>query len=302
MLYKSKNRSTGALRAREGAKRIAVQNGGTIPDRGLYGVYLGDVDEGPTGLRPGSRRVGELDEEMVFESRVGEVFLLGATSWRITQITHDRVVVAPAPGVPGKMPFWKGDRPGRSLALGKAIGALARTLAAEAPSEALARLQHDHHLDEEAATTLITYVNAEVSAVGEVASDEVIVIERYRDEEGDLRIVMCCPFGSKVLNALCLALLARLRAISCQDIEGVATEDGIYFRFPDWETLPDIAALLPDATEVEEHAQQSHGVGTFRGALPRERRPCASVASTSPEYPRSALGNTQEGGGLVGYR
>jgi ATP-dependent Lhr-like helicase len=246
------DRTSGALRAREGAKRIAIQNGGTIPDRGLYGVYLGDDDTCTGSARAGSRRVGELDEEMVFESRVGEVFLLGATSWRITEITHDRVIVVPAPGVPGKMPFWKGERPGRSLPLGTAIGALARTLAEEPPAVAVARLERHHHLDHEAATSLVAYVKAELEATGEVPSDETIVIERYTDEVGDLRVVVCCPLGSKVLTALCLALLARLRAESSQDIEGVATDDGIFFRFPGWDTPPDLAALFPDADEMEE--------------------------------------------------
>ncbi len=140
------DRTTGKLRARDGAKRIAVVNGGTIPDRGLYGVYLASSEEGR-----GSRRVGELDEEMVFESRVGEVFLLGASSWRIEEITHDRVLVTPAPGQPGKMPFWHGDRPGRPVELGRALGALARTLQAMPRDQALAKLRNEHFLDERAA-------------------------------------------------------------------------------------------------------------------------------------------------------
>src|SRR5262249_31888058 len=150
-------RDQGRLRAREGARRIAVVNAGTIPDRGLYGVYLVD---GEGSKR--SRRVGELDEEMVFESRVGDVFLLGASSWKITEITHDRVIVRPAPGEPGKMPFWHGDRPGRPLEFGRAIGALARTLADPPPAEAVARLRASHGLDESAADNLVRYLRAQI--------------------------------------------------------------------------------------------------------------------------------------------
>src|SRR5438876_3587975 len=146
------DRLHGKVRAREGAARLAVTNAGTIPDRGLYGVFLADGGEGaPTGPRPGGRRVGELDEEMVFESREGEVFVLGASSWRIVEIERDRVLVAPAPGEPGKMPFWKGDRPSRPVELGRAVGRLTRELAASPRDEALRRLVEEHDLDARAA-------------------------------------------------------------------------------------------------------------------------------------------------------
>ncbi len=220
------DRASGRLSAREGAKRIAVVNGGTIPDRGLYGVYLAD-DAGEK-----SRRVGELDEEMVFESRPGEVFLLGASSWRITEITHDRVLVVPAPGEPGKMPFWRGDRPGRPPELGRAIGALARTLLAAPPADAAARLRDHHGLDARAADDLVAYLREQAAATGEVPSDQTLVVERYRDEIGDTRVCILSPFGSRVHAPWCTAVLARLREASDQDIEGIWSDDGMVFRLP----------------------------------------------------------------------
>src|SRR5207248_9430702 len=153
------DRHTGTLRPREGARRVAVTNGGTIPDRGLFGVFLLDA-------RPGQGRVGELDEEMVHESRVGETFLLGASSWRIEEITHDRVLVSPAPGMPGKMPFWKGESPGRPLEFGRAIGALTRNLRSLSPAEALEVLQSKHNLDDGAARNLLQYLDDQLQAAG----------------------------------------------------------------------------------------------------------------------------------------
>src|SRR5204862_2843492 len=165
------DRVAGTIVAREGARRVAIANGGTIPDRGLYGVFL-------AGAGPGAARVGELDEEMVFESRVGETFVLGASSWRIEQITHDRVLVSPAPGEPGKMPFWKGDRAGRPLELGLAIGRLMRDLLRMPPPAAVDRLIREHDLDRRAAENLLQYLRDQVTAAGAVPDVSTVVVER----------------------------------------------------------------------------------------------------------------------------
>src|SRR5947207_1984447 len=172
------DRIAGTLRAREGAARVALTSGGTIPDRGLYGVFL-------VGADPGKGRVGELDEEMVFETRVGETFLLGASTWRVEEITHDRVLVSPAPGVPGKMPFWKGEAAGRPLEFGRAIGALTRSLRASDPAEGTRRLIEKHDLDERAARNLLQYLADQYAAAGAVPDDRTIIVERYVDEVGD---------------------------------------------------------------------------------------------------------------------
>ena len=199
------DRVGGRLRAREGAKRVAVVNAGTIPDRGLYGVFLAGEEGGR------SRRVGELDEEMVFESRPGDVFLLGASSWRIDQITHDRVIVTPAPGEPGKMPFWHGDRPGRPVEFGKAIGALARELVAEPRRSAAKRCGSGTASTTAPRTTSSTYLHEQAAATGEVPSDRVIVVERYVDEIGDWRVCILSPFGARVHAPWGTAVAAALR-------------------------------------------------------------------------------------------
>src|SRR5438309_459759 len=162
------DRVAGTLRAREGAGRVAIANAGTIPDRGLYGVFYATGD----GKQ---RRVGELDEEMVFESREGEVFVLGASSWRIEEITQDKVMVTPAPGEPGKMPFWHGDRPGRPLEFGMHVGKLSRELVKAPRLKAEKRLREEHGLDERAARNLLQYLHEQADATGEVPSDETVI-------------------------------------------------------------------------------------------------------------------------------
>ncbi len=185
------DRVAGTLRAREGAARIALTSGGTIPDRGLYGVFL-------VGAEPGKGRVGELDEEMVFETRVGETFLLGASTWRVEEITHDRVLVSPAPGVPGKMPFWKGETANRPLEFGRAIGKLTRTLREAEPAEATRLLKETHDLDDLAAKNLLEYLRDQIAAAGALPDDRTILVERYLDEVGDWRVCILTPFGGKV--------------------------------------------------------------------------------------------------------
>jgi len=238
------NRSQGTIRAREGSQRVAIANAGTIPDRGLYGVFLAGQEKGK------SARVGELDEEMVFESREGDVFLLGASSWRIDEITADRVMVVPAPGEPGKMPFWHGDRAGRPRELGQAIGAMARELAALPRAEAARQLRAEG-LDTRAAKNLLAYLHEQKEATGELPSDRTIVVERNRDEVGDWRVCIHSPFGGKVHAPWSIAAEARIRRETGADVETIWSDDGIVFRFPESDSPPDPALFFPGAGEVE---------------------------------------------------
>lgn len=246
------DRHTGALHAREGAKRLAVLNAGVIPDRGLYGVFLAESAAGGDGAgRAPSRRLGELDEEMVFESRESEVFLLGASSWRIVEITRDRVLVAPAPGVPGKMPFWHGDRVGRSAEAGAAVGALVRTLGRQRDDAGAARLVREHALDTRAADNLVRYVRDQEVATKALPTDETLVIERFRDELGDHRVCILSPWGARVHAPLATAISTRARAVLDVETEALWTDDGIVLRFPETQAPPDVVALLPAADELE---------------------------------------------------
>jgi ATP-dependent Lhr-like helicase len=231
------------LSAREGAKRIAVTNAGTIPDRGLYGVFL-------AGAEPGAARVGELDEEMVFESKVGETFLLGASSWRIEEITHDRVLVSPAPGEPGKMPFWRGDAAGRPLELGQAIGALVRSLRAMSAPAALDRLRTQHDLDPRAAENLLAYLRDQ-AATGGVPDDRTLVVERSRDELGEWRMCLLSPLGGRIHAPWSIAAGRRIRQRTGLELESMWTDDGFVIRFPETDEPPDPALLVPDPDEVE---------------------------------------------------
>src|SRR5690606_1241403 len=216
------DRVEGVVRARAGAQRLAVTNPGTIPDRGLFGVCL-----------PDGTRVGELEEEMVYESRTGETFLLGATTWRIAEITHDRVVVTPAPGEPGKMPFWHGDGPGRPLELGRALGAFTRELRGHPAREAVERLRADHGLDERAAANLVAYLDEQAEATGAVPDDRTIVVERFRDEIGDWRVCVLTPFGAPVHAPWAMAIRHRLAETWGLDVEMIWSDDGIALRLPD---------------------------------------------------------------------
>ena len=219
------DRAAGVVRGRDDARRLAVTSGGTIPDRGLYGVFL--VDSGA--------RVGELDEEMVYEARSGEVFQLGATSWRIEQITRDRVLVSPAPGVPGRMPFWKGDGIGRPYELGRAVGEAART-------------RRFGDLDELAASNLTTYLDDQEAATGVIPSDRTIVVERFRDEIGDWRVCVLSPFGGRVHAPWALAVEQRMGEALGIEVESLWADDGIAIRLPDSDTPPpiDLIAIPPD--------------------------------------------------------
>ncbi|MFT4628524.1 MAG: ATP-dependent Lhr-like helicase, partial [Myxococcota bacterium] len=234
------DRTADELRTRKGAKMIALLNGGTIPDRGLYSVYAGA--EGP--------RVGELDEEMVYECRKGDLIILGASTWRVEEITRDRVVVSPAPGEPGRLPFWHGDRPGRPVELGKAIGAFTRELVA-APSP-VDWVREQAPLDTFAANNLVKYVQEQQEATGHVPTDRDLVLESFRDELGDWRVCLLTPFGARVHAPWALAIEALLATRGGFDVQALWTDDGIAIRFADIEELPGIEQFLVDPEEVED--------------------------------------------------
>ncbi|HEY6500315.1 MAG TPA: DEAD/DEAH box helicase, partial [Streptosporangiaceae bacterium] len=224
------DRLTGVVRGRPGGQRLAVTSGGTIPDRGLFGVFLAGSETGSGSSRRHSRRVGELDEEMVYESRVGDVFVLGASSWRIEDITADSVLVTPAPGQPGKLPFWHGDTLGRPAELGAAIGAKCRELAGASEQDATQQLT-DAGLDELAAGNLVRYLADQREATGSVPDDRTLVVERFRDELGDWRVVLHSPYGARVHGPWALAIAARLRErYGGMDVQAMHTDDGIIVR------------------------------------------------------------------------
>ena len=229
------DRITDTLTGRRGAQRLAVTSGGTIPDRGLYAVFLASGD-GP------GRRVGELDEEMVYESRVGDTFTLGTSTWRIEDITHDRVLVTPAPGQPGKLPFWKGDSLGRPSELGAAVGAFVREVAS-LPAPAARERVIRAGLDEWATDNLLGYLQEQREAVRHLPSDRTIVVERFRDELGDWRIVVHSPFGAPIHAPWALAISARMRERFGVDVQAMHGDDGIVLRIPDMDLEGDWGAL-----------------------------------------------------------
>ncbi|MGH0035115.1 MAG: Lhr family helicase [Myxococcota bacterium] len=258
------DRERDRIEARRGAAKLALLSGGTIPDRGLYGVHLGH--EGP--------RIGELDEEMVYESRAGEVVTLGASSWRVLEITRDRVIVEPAPGEPGKLPFWKGEGPGRPIELGRALGAFARELADRCRAEPGAGgdlharraegerwLRERYGLDEWAARNLVEHLADQFDATGTLPSDRAITIERFRDELGDWRVCILSPFGSRIHAPWALAIESRLAREAGVEVQTLWSDDGIVLRFassdddldgPGRAGLPDRSVFLPEPEEVEE--------------------------------------------------
>ncbi len=272
------DRVNGQLTGRPGAQRLAVTSGGTIPDRGLFGVFL--VSTGSTNESSGpGRRVGELDEEMVYESRVGDVFALGATSWRIQDITHDRVLVTPAPGIPGRLPFWKGDALGRPAELGEAIGAFTRELGSSSRESAVA-VAEERGLDPWAAGNLVGYVHEQVEATGVLPSDRTLVVERFRDELGDWRLVVHSPYGTPVHAPWALAINARLRERYGIDGQAIASDDGIVIRIPDTDAEPptgEVIAFEPD--EIDDLVTQEVGGSALFASRFRE---CAARALLLP--------------------
>lgn len=251
------------LTARSGSKRVAILNGGTIPDRGLYGVFL-------EGAQKGAARVGELDEEMVFESRQGETFLLGASTWRIEQILHDRVIVSPAPGQPGKMPFWHGDSAQRSVEFGAQIGRLVREIRALPAGQATTKLARDHDLDAMAAGNLLQYLGDQEGATSAVPDDQTIVIERCRDELGDWLLCVLTPVGGRLLAPWSMAVIARVRNELAIDVESMWSDDGFIIRFPESDKPPDVSLMLPAPEEVEELILQQLGSSALFAARFRE--------------------------------
>ncbi|CAG0965426.1 DEAD-box ATP-dependent RNA helicase CshC [Myxococcaceae bacterium] len=271
------DRVSGVLEAREGARRIAVLSGGTIPDRGLYGVFLAG------GTRK-EARVGELDEEMVFESHPGDTFVLGASTWRIEEITHDRVLVSPAPGEPGRMPFWRGDAAGRSLELGRRIGALVRELRSLPRGAAQSVLEREHCLDPLAADNLLRYLADQQAAAGAVPDDSTIVIERVRDELGDWRVCVLSPLGGRVHAPWAMAAVARVRDETGIDAETLWNDDGFVLRFPESDVPPDVARLIPAPDELESLVIRQLGATSLFAARFRE------IASRALLLPRRRPG------------
>ncbi|MGH3826481.1 MAG: DEAD/DEAH box helicase, partial [Pseudonocardiaceae bacterium] len=266
------------LRGRPGAQRLAVTSGGTIPDRGLFTVMT------PGGADGAGSRVGELDEEMVYESRVGDTFLLGSTSWKIVDITHDRVIAAPAPGAPARMPFWKGDAPGRPLELGRAVGAFVREVSGAAVDSARGRVEAAG-LDGWATDNLLTYLREQREATGHVPSDRTVVVERFRDELGDWRMVVHSPFGARVNGPWALAIGARLRERRGVEAQVASADDGIVLRLPDAfdadgaEVAPTAQDVLLDPDEVEQHVRTEVGASALFASRFRE---CAARSLLLP--------------------
>jgi ATP-dependent helicase Lhr and Lhr-like helicase len=293
------DRMAHTLTAREGARSVAVVNGGTIPDRGSFGVFL-------AGSTRGSR-VGELDEEMVFESRTGDTVILGATTWRIEAIDQNRVLVSPAPGEPGKMPFWHGDRAGRPAEFGKQIGEMTRELAALPRPVAYTKLVEDHSLDGPAADNLLRYIEDQLAATRRIPTDRDILIERCRDELGDWRICVMTPFGTRVHAPWCIAVTAKLRQEKGFEAESMWSDDGFVIRLPENEDDLDPAWYLPSAAEMRDLvlrqlSSTSMFAAKFREAagrallLPRrragmraplwqQRKRAADLMSVAAQYP-----------------
>jgi len=263
------DRTAGTIHGRKGARQLVVTNAGTIPDRGLYGVHL-----------PDGRRVGELDEEMVYEARPGQTFLLGATTWRIEEITRDRVIVTPAPGAPGAVPFWKGDGIGRPAELGEAIGAFAREAVSREPEE----LASEYDLDPRAAANLVAYLREQQAATRVVPSDRTIVVERFRDEIGDWRLCVLSPYGGRVHAAWGLALAAKIRAERDLEADAIWSDDGIVVHLPDADEPPPADLVLIEPDEIEDLVVSELSNSALFGARFREN------ASRSLLIPRAYPG------------
>ena len=276
------DRVAGSIRARKGARQLAIANAGTIPDRGLYAVTL-----------PDGRRVGELDEEMVYEARPGQVFLLGASSWRIEEIGRDRVIVTPAPGVPGAVPFWKGDGIGRPKELGEAIGAFARW-AVDQDAELLVR---DYDLDERSARNLLEYLREQQAATHVLPSDRTIVLERFRDEIGDWRLCVLSPYGGRVHAAWGLAISARIRERFGIDGEALWSDDGIVVRLPD----VDLDEGARDALVAEWPSPGTHSSARESPSAP-ELASYADLVALDPEEVEEAIVAELGGSALFGAR
>jgi ATP-dependent helicase Lhr and Lhr-like helicase len=258
------DRVANVITARQGAKRIAITSGGTIPDRGLFGVFLAGTEKNQ------SARVGELDEEMVFEASVGETFILGASTWRIEEITHDKVIVTPAPGQPGKMPFWKADAAERTVPFGEAIGKLVREIRDSKRSDAIKRLTTRHDLDKLAAENFLQYLADQEEATGVVPDDRTVVVERVVDELGDWRVCVLSPFGGRIHAPWAMAVTAKVRNELAIDVESMWSDDGFIIRFPETERPPSADLMIPDPDEVEQLVLRQLGASSMFAARFRE--------------------------------
>jgi ATP-dependent Lhr-like helicase len=256
------DRLANKLTTRQGARQVSIINGGTIPDRGLYGVFLAGATKGA--------RVGELDEEMVFESRAGDTIILGASTWRIENISHDRVLVSPAPGEPGKMPFWHGDSAGRPAEFGEKIGRMTRELLRLPRSVAFSKVVEEHSLDVNAAENLLRYLEEQVAATQRVPSDEDIVLEICRDELGDRRVCVLTPFGSRVHAPWCMAVTAKLRGERGMEVESMWSDDGFVLRLPDSEAAVEIEDFVLSPAEFRELVLRQLGSTSLFAAKFRE--------------------------------
>ena len=268
------DRAAGVVRGRDDARRLAVTSGGTIPDRGLYGVFLADSGSARRRARRGDGLRGPL------RARCSSS---GATSWRIEQITRDRVLVSPAPGRAGRMPFWKGDGVGRPYELGRAVGEAART-------------RRFGDLDELAASNLTTYLDDQEAATGVIPSDRTIVVERFRDEIGDWRVCVLSPFGGRVHAPWALAVERRMGEALGIEVESLWADDGIAIRLPDSDTPPpvDLIAIPPDDLDdllIDRVSREP----ALRGPLPRERGPRAPHPAPPPRAADAALAAAAEG-------
>ena len=265
------DRAADLLTGRPGAQRLAVTSGGTIPDRGLFGVFLAGAER--------AARVGELDEEMVYESRVGDVFLLGSTSWRIEDITPDRVLVSPAPGAAARMPFWKGDQLGRPVELGRAIGARLRALVRQDDETATSALRAGG-LDDWAAGNLMAYLREQREATRALPDDRTVVVERFRDELGDWRLAVHCVLGAKVNGPWALAVARRLTERYGVDAQVMPSDDGIVVRLPDTADQPPGAELVAfDPEEISQLVEESVGTSALFASRFRE---CAARSLLLP--------------------
>jgi len=253
------DRTQQVLTPRKGAALLSRLNGGTIPDRGLFTVYL--VGGGP--------RLGELDEEMVYESRKGDLIILGASTWRIEEITRDQVQVSPAPGEPGRLPFWHGERPGRPAELGRAIGAFLRQVAEQGDAAQDWLVAHTT-LDPLAARNVDNYVREQIDHTGELPTDRALVVESFRDELGDWRVCILSPFGSRVHAPWGLALEARFGAQQGYDVQALWTDDGIALRFADVEERPKTDQLWIEPEELEDLVVEQLGRSALFAARFRE--------------------------------
>ena len=266
------DRVANALTSRQGARHVAVINGGTIPDRGMYGVFLAGATKGS--------RVGELDEEMVFETNTGDTIVLGATTWRVEEITHDQVIVSPAPGDPGKMPFWHGDSVGRPAEFGEKIGQMVSGLLKLPRPVAYTKLVEEHSLDQNAAENLLKYLEDQAEATAKVPTDEDVLIERVRDELGDWRICVMSPYGARVHAPWCMAVTSRLSSERGLDVESMWSDDGFVIRMPDMDEPLDTPWLLPSPAEFRDQVLRQLGATSLFAAKFRE---CASRALLLPK-------------------